>query len=306
MKTRFVVGLCVAVVAAALSSVPAMAQTKVVMAYVPVADFTPLFVAKEMGYFEKQGIAAELVSIPVAPMAPAAITAGSVQIGMTTPPIYLQARSGGLDLEIVSALSWESKANPQMSLIARKGAGITDAKSFEGKKVGVPGLQSLADLVTRKWLKDHGANLAKISFVEVAMPQLIDAMRGSTVDAVAAIEPIGSAAVASGTGELVARQLVDLHDGAVLTFWIANGDWAKANAPAVKGFRTAMAEALVYIKDNTAEAKKIAFKYIKREPATFPTWNPELKASDLAFHESMTRELGFLTADVNLKNIILP
>lgn len=287
-------------------AVPAMAATKVNVATVPVADFTPAFVAKDQGFFEKNGIDGEIVSIPLAPMVPAGIISGSVQIGMTTPPIFLQAIANGLDLDVVSALSWETKDRPQMSLVVRKGSGLKDGKSFEGKKVAVPGLQSLADLTTREWLKKHGADISKVSFVEVAMPQLIDVLRAGTVDAIAAIEPVGGAAVASGAGDFVAHQLVDQKDGAVLTFWIASGDWAKANPQAVKGFRDAMDQATAWIAANPDAAKKVAAKYIKREPATFPTWKSKLTPDDLAFHEGVARDLGFLNAKVDVSGKILP
>ncbi len=287
-------------------AVPAEAATKVSIAYVPVADFTPTFVAKDQGFFDRNGLDADVVSIPLAPMVPAGIVSGSVQIGMTTPPIFLQAVQNGLDLQVVSALSWETKERPQMSLVVRKGSGLKDGKSFEGKKVAVPGLQSLADLTTREWLKKHGADISKISFVEVAMPQLVDVLKAGTVVAIAAIEPVGSAAVASGAGDFVAHQLVDLKDGAVLTFWIASGDWTKANPQAVKGFRDAMDQATAWIGDHPDEAKKIAAKYIKREPATFPTWKTKLTPADLAFHEGVASDLGFLNSKVDVSGRILP
>ena len=305
MRIFSTLALCAAL-GGVYAAAPAQAATKVNVATVPVADFAPAFVAKDKGFFEKNGIDAEIVSIPLAPMVPAGIVSGSVQIGMTTPPIFLQAVANGLDLQVVSALSWETKEHPQMALIARKGSGLKEGKSFEGKKVAVPGLQSLADLTTREWLKKHGADLSKINFVEVAFPQLVDVLKSGTVDAIASIEPVGAAAIASGAGEFVANQLIDQKDGAVITFWIASGDWAKANPQAVKGFRDAMDQATAWIADNPDEAKKVAAKYIKREPAGFPTWKSKMVPADLAFHEDVARDLGFLSAKVDVSGKILP
>jgi NitT/TauT family transport system substrate-binding protein len=296
-----------AAAAAAVLAPPAQAQapTKVDIAYVPVADFIPVYVAQELGLYKKHGLDAKITAIPLAPTIPAAITAGSIQIGMTTPPIFLQARAGGLDLVAVSALSWEFAASPQLTLVAKKGDGIKTAKDFEGKTVAVPGLQSLADATTRKWLKVHGADISKISFVEVGMPQLVDVLKSGTVDAIAAIEPFGSIAIGSGAGVMISHPLEDLHDGAVLVFWIANGAWAKANPKGIAGFRAAMDEAVDYIRANPDKAKAICAKYIKHAPDKFTTWKTALTVADLKFYEDLSRELGFLKGPVNLDDAIL-
>ena len=44
---------------------PAPEMNTVRVAYLPIADYAPLFIAKEEGFFTRQGIDVELVRVPV-------------------------------------------------------------------------------------------------------------------------------------------------------------------------------------------------------------------------------------------------
>jgi NitT/TauT family transport system substrate-binding protein len=58
---------------AAVAMASAHAQTKINIGYSPAADFTPVFAAKDKGYFEKRGLDATLTRIPLASNIPAAM-----------------------------------------------------------------------------------------------------------------------------------------------------------------------------------------------------------------------------------------
>ena len=53
-----------AVILAAIACI-AMAQSKVNIGYSPAADFTPVFAAKDKGFFEKRGLDVTLTRIPL-------------------------------------------------------------------------------------------------------------------------------------------------------------------------------------------------------------------------------------------------
>jgi ABC-type nitrate/sulfonate/bicarbonate transport system substrate-binding protein len=128
----------------------ASAQTKITVAYVPVADFLPAFVAKEKGFFERNGLEVTLKPIIVASNIPPAMVAGDVQIGLGTGPNMMMANENGLDLVSIYGITRDTTENPISSLIVRKSSGIKEAKDFIGKKVAVPGLNSGLDIFTRE------------------------------------------------------------------------------------------------------------------------------------------------------------
>ena len=159
----------IAAALAATTTLPAAAQTKVNIAYVLGVDFLPVFVSKENACFAGKGLDVTLTFIPIANNIPATIVSGSAQIGMTTAPILLQAAENGLDLVAVAGASRMSKSNPTMSVVMRTEVKAATAADLKGRKIGVPGINSLGDIVFRKWLKDNGLKAGEVTTVEAPL-----------------------------------------------------------------------------------------------------------------------------------------
>ena len=101
---RRLFGAVCALVAFATAASAADLQ-KISVGYVPVADFAPLFVAKDKGFFEQHGLDVTLTKILLASNVPGALVAGSLDIGMGTPPMLLVTNESGLDFEAIAAVS---------------------------------------------------------------------------------------------------------------------------------------------------------------------------------------------------------
>lgn len=303
MKVSGLIAAC-AVIALGISGSAAGAQTKVSIGYTAAGDFLPVFVAKEKGLFEKRGLHVTVTRIALASTIPAALMANSVQVGTGTGPGLLQASEGGLDLVTVSGAARQKRDNPTVSVLARKEANIASPADFKGKKVGVPGLNSVIDVVFRKWLKEKGVALDGVTFVEAAFPQMNDLLRGGTLDAVAVLEPFRGKILADGNGVKVADYFSEVKDGMIFGFWIATRTWAETNPAAVKGLRDASNEAIEYIKANPDDAKAIEAKYLGVKFPGFSSFDVEIKPEDLQAYAAIGKELGLLRKDVDAARLI--
>ena len=283
------------------------APTKLRVGYIAAAaDFIPIFVAADKGMFSAQGLDVTLQPVQYATNVPAALVAGSIEIGMTTAPIFAQAREGGLDLLAISGLTLETRANPQLSLLVRKDSPIRTAKDLEGHKVAVPGLNSLFDTALMRWIDTHGGDHRKVTFVEVPMPQLTDVLRGGSVDAIAVIDPFRARSLGDGSAVKVADFLAELHDPSPLAFWIARAEWARANRPVVEAYRRALAAALVFIAANPDETRDIGAKYLHgQRVARFSTWSLALTPEDLVYEAGIETELGLLREKFDAQAAVL-
>jgi NitT/TauT family transport system substrate-binding protein len=282
----------------------ARAQTKVNIGYTASGDFLPAFVAKEMGFFDKRGVDVTLTRIALASTIPAALMANSVQIGTGTGAGLLQAVEGGLDIVAVSGATRERRDNPTISVLARKAARISAPADFKGKKVGVPGLNSVIDVVFRKWLKDKGVAVEQVSLIEAPFPQMNDLLRGGTLDAVTVMEPFRSKIESDGNGVKVADFFSDVQDNMISGFWISTRAWAEANPNVVKGFREGCAEAISYIKANPEKVKAIEAKYLGVRMPGFSSFDVEIKPVDLEAYGRIGKELGLLRENVNAARLI--
>ncbi len=307
MRMSFAFAFAAGALALASLSAPAVAQTKVNIGYPTASDFLPAFIAKEEGCFEKHKIDATMTRMPIVSNIPASLVAGSLQIGMSTPTVMLQAREGGLDLVGIAGGTRMVKANPSMSLVMRKGVDVKTAADVKGKKIGVPGLNSVADVMFRKWLKNNGVKLEDVTFIEATFPQMPDLLKGGTLDGVVVVEPIRSRIVGADIGYRIPEEFyVSVNPDSLLTLWSATGAWAKANPEVIKNFRTCLAEGLASLKANPEKAREIEKKYLGFTTPTYPTMALDLKAEDFVFFANLTKEMGLTRKDVDVKTLVVP
>ena len=306
-KLRY--GLAGIAIAAALGvpATVATAATKINLAHVLGVDFLPVFVAKDNGCFAGKDLDVTLTLVPIVSNIPATLLAGANQIGMTTAPVVLQAVENGLDLVVVAGSSRMSKDNPTMSVVMRQDVKAATAADLKGKRIAVPGINSLGDIVFRKWLKNNGVAAGEVSTVEAPIPQMPDLLKGGTVDGVVIMEPLRSRITGAGTGYRHPQEYYPATaPDSVLTMWISTGAWAKANGPAITAFRGCVADAIASIKAKPDDARKVEEKYLKVTSPTYPVHEATIKPEDLKIHADISTELGLLKKPVDLKAIVLP
>jgi NitT/TauT family transport system substrate-binding protein len=282
----------------------AAAQTKISIGYTAAGDFLPAFVALEKGYFAKRGLDASFTRVALASNIPAALMSKSIDIGTGTGPGLLQAAEGGLDLVAVSGSARQRSDNPTVSLLARKDLNINSPADLKGKKIGVPGLNSVIDVVLRVWLEAKGVPVKQVTLIEASFPQMNDLLRGKTLDAVAVLEPFRSKIEQDGTAVKVSDFFSEVTDNMIFGFWISTRSWADANPKAIKDFREALAEGIAYVKANPDDVKAIEAKYLGVKMPGFSSFDTEIKPADLDVYAKMGKDLGLLRETVNAATLI--
>ncbi len=290
----------------ALTTAAAAEPIKVSIGFPPATDFLAAYVAKEKGIFDKHNIDATMVKIPVVTNIPSAVVSGSIQIGMTTVPVVLQADDGGLDLVLVAGAARHTKEHPFISLLARSDIKYTKPDDLIGKTVGVPGINSVIDVMFRKWLLNNHVPLDKVKVVEGPLPQLPDMLKSGSVDYVCIVDPLRTRIVATKIGTIAAEYFAEVNPDVLVSAWLATGDWVKKNPEAVKDFRMSIDESLDFIRKNPEEAKTIEKKYIGYNSPAFPTFNNKARPEDLIFFLSVGKELNLYRTQLDPKKIVVP
>jgi NitT/TauT family transport system substrate-binding protein len=279
---------------------------KISVGYVPVADFAPLFVAKDKGFFEKHGLDVTLTKILLASNVPGALVAGSLDIGMGTPPMLLVTNESGLDFQAIAAVSRLKKEHPFVSLIARPQANIKEAADLKGKKLGVPGFNSSMDITFRKWLMDRNVKPSDVNFVEAIFPQMHDLLAGGQLDAAIVLEPFRSLILKDGTGVNVRDFFGDLSPDAIAAIWMAKRDWIAAHPDIVSGFRAGLSEGIADLQANPPEFEQIQMKYLGFASPAKPDWSLAISNEDLAFFADVSKQVGLIHQSPQIDKLIAP
>src|SRR6185437_14052272 len=197
-----------------LSLAPAEAATKIRVMYTAVSGYSSAYIAKDQGFFQKRGLDVDLILAPQGGAIIEGLVSGSAENGTPTPTVFLQAVDSGLDMVAIAA----TNAFPEKSksgVLARSEASIHSAQDLIGKKVGVPGINGLLDVVFRQWLANKGIDTRKVTYVEASFPQMGDMLKSGTVDAVVSVDPFYSRIVDSKVGYLVDSYTSVLPDGTI-------------------------------------------------------------------------------------------
>lgn len=313
MRSRMQTTMAAAIMALAWSASPVGAATKITFLYTAVNGFTSVYVAKDQGYLEKHGIDLDLTLAQNGSVISAALIADSAQIGGPTPTVLLQANEQGLDLVVVSG-SYTYPIPPQGGILVRKGSSIKLASDLVGKKVGVPGLGGIIDVLTRKWVQTNGTDYHRIDWIELTFPQMGDALKTGLADAVASVDPFYRRVLDNKDGESIGDWSAVIPPGTMPIVYASTRSWATKNAAAVAAFRASLDDAIAYMKNpaNLPSVRESLAKYTKLPPqaaATVsipPSFDSHAKPDGLKFWIGVSREQGLIKGDPDPATLIAP
>jgi NitT/TauT family transport system substrate-binding protein len=301
------------ILAMTLAASSADAATKITFLYTAVNSWIGIFVAKDQGFLDKRGLDVDLSLAQNGSVISAALVADSAQIGGPTPTVMLQANEQGLDLvEIAGTGAYPLPT--QSGIVARAESGIKTAQDFIGKKVAVPGLGGIIDVLSKKWAQTNGVDFHRIDWIELTFPQMGDALKTGLADGIASVDPFYSRVIESKVGYTIGDYAAVIPAGTVPVVYASTRSWAAKNAAAVKEFRAALREAEAFIRDpaHLEAARASLAKYTKLPPQVAATLtipdhlDIDPKPEGLAFWIVVSREQGLIKGNPDPASLVVP
>jgi NitT/TauT family transport system substrate-binding protein len=295
---------------AMLATGPAVAQTKITVSYGPGYPWMPAFVAKDQGIFAKHGLDVTLQFIAIGSNQPAALIAGTSQLAGLNPTIVLFADEGGADLQIVAGANAQAKTGSSGGAIARTGLAIKAPADYRGKKIGVPGLQSVIHIAFMKWLKDRGVDPGSVTFIEIPINQMNDALKDSRIDIALPAAPFTDQILKAGTGALVADYQADLADPVTIySAWAMTRSYKAAHPEVAPAFKASLREAIDFIAKNEKEARKTLVTYLHLpEPVAMSvglgTFTADMTEAQMQWWVDACKELGLYKGNLSIKAMV--
>lgn len=168
----------------------------------PSASFSPLFVAKEAGLFERYGLASELLYLQGIQITQVHV-AGHVDFTVTGAPLPMRAAVEGADLTLAAS----SIDKFIYKLIVEPS--IAKPADLKGKIIGITTFGSLPDVAIRMVLKKWGMNAdTDVKLIQVGrMSDMVVALSSKKIDAGVISDPTSFQAEKIGM-----RRLLDMAD----------------------------------------------------------------------------------------------
>jgi NitT/TauT family transport system substrate-binding protein len=301
-RRAMAIGVSIGLASAALA--PAHALTQVRVSVLPIFDTANVYAAIQEGYFKDEGLDVTTqsnqqggtVGIP-------GVVAGAYDFAYSATPSILMALQQGLELRIIGGTAGNGKEPPDpAALLVRKGENLQSGKDLEGKTIAVNARNSVQWLFARGWVKAKGGDPDKVTYREVPVPQMIDALKQKQADAAFSIDPFMTVAIRDPAIEVLGWPLSTVLPGTQVANYVVTAETATKRAEVVDGFIRAMRKGAIWINANTGKEPffKLVNAYTKMDPALIAAMvtKPSQLESDVASVQrvqSLMRENGMLS-----------
>lgn len=256
------------------------AQDVVKIGYLRIIMSLPTFVAQEKGFFTEEGLKVELVPFNSGTAIMDALIAGRIDANcgsaMTGHWFAAQAAPDRFKIFLVYGTT-STKDDNSFGVVVKKDSPLKGLKDLEGKRVGTfPGATSvaLARVSIRKKLDPE-----KVTFTEVAPPNMIGALVSGQIDAFFAPEPMGQLAIYHGVGRYLIKSpltLMELQGGFPGMAFSFSAKFLKERPEDAKKVKAAMEKAVDYIRGHEKKVRPYLVTY---------TGLPEPLAKSIPFDE---------------------
>ncbi|MFJ8201459.1 ABC transporter substrate-binding protein [Streptomyces sp. NPDC096152] len=258
--------------------------------------YLPAMLTQRLGYFTAEGLDVQLLSEPAGVQAETALVSGQVQgaVGFYDHTLDLQVK--GKSVESVVQFS---HAPGEVEVVSGKAAGtITSPKDFKGKKLGVTGLGSSTDFLTKYLAVKNGVKVSEFTPVAVgAGPTFISALQKGAIDGGMTTDPT----VATILDKKAGKVLVDMRtpEGSQQALGgpypssslYMQTDWVNSHKDTVQKLANAFVKTLTWM--STHSASEIAAKM----PADYSQGDKALYAQAIKSTLPMFTKDGIMPAD---------
>ena len=234
--------------------------TKITVAEVAHSIFyTPMYVADSLGYFEEEGIDADIILTSGADAVAASVMSGDAEIGFCGSEQSIYIYNGGEKDYLVNFAGLTKRDGSFIIGRTDKEFDIKDLKGshiIAGREGGMPAM-TLAYT-----LNENGIELDELEFdTSIAFASMSGAFIGGTGDYVALFEPTGLQLERQGYGYVVAS-LGELGGEVPYTTFMTKKSYLENNKDIIEGFVSAIQKGLDYtFKSSDKELAEIITDY---------------------------------------------
>ncbi|WP_424357931.1 ABC transporter substrate-binding protein [Methanocella sp. MCL-LM] len=222
--------------------------------WMPTDHHAPAFIASTKKFFENRKINVEFIKFTAGPQIMQQVVAGTIDIGMAGVPPVLAAMDADPTIKIVGAVH-----NNGSALFFKKGLGIKSVADLKGKKIALPSVGSIQDILLRNELAKAGLDYEKDVTIQAPMAggDMIKSLgTDGGVDAALMWEPFATMAVQQGAAEVLlwSEDMMAGHPCDTIT---TSTGFIQSYPDSLKAFLLAHQDGVEFIKTNFEEAAEI-------------------------------------------------
>jgi NitT/TauT family transport system substrate-binding protein len=219
-------------------------------------EFSQAYIAQKKGFFEKYGLAVELIYFQGGSQVIQAMLGGDVPLTVTAGPEGVVAKLQGADIALLAA------NNPTMFFTLFVPPEIKNVGELKGKKAGVSRFGSSSDFCIRYIFKAAGLAEGDVTIVQIGdNPSRLVALKTNAIQTTVFTTPNTVRARKAGFVPLVDAYKLGLkfHGSGIAS----TGAFLRDNLPVVEQFVKGFLEGVAYAKQHREESIRLIKEFLK-------------------------------------------
>ena len=219
-------------------------------------EFSQAYIAQKKGFFEKNGLAVELIYFQGGSQVIQAMLGGDIPLTVTAGPEGVVAKLQGADIVLLSA------NNPTMAFTLFATPDIKKTADLKGRTAGFSRFGSSSDFCIRYILKSAGLSESDVTIVQIGdNPSRLAALKSNAVQATVFTTPNTVRARKAGFVPLVDAYKLGLkfHGSGIA----ANGAFLRDHRPVVEQFFKGFLEGVAYGKQHKEESIRLIKEFLQ-------------------------------------------
>lgn len=275
---------------------------------VPIFAVAAHFAAEKQGYFAQEGVTVTTRPVQGGAVGIPGLVSGSFDILYANSISCLTALERGIDLRFIAEGAPVPKQPPDPgALLIRTGEKLHNGKDFEGKIIGVNAKYDIQWLVMQGWVKKTGGDVSKITYREVPLPSMLDAIKGKQVDGALVLDPFMTVGLGDPAFERAGWPLSTAMPGLPTSFWVVSGSVVGAKAPLIRAYRKAFLDGGRWINANLHKDvyDQLVASYTHTDPKLIAMMVASQQPLDIDVEaarklSALMKENGLLKSDIDI------
>ena len=272
-------------------------------------SFAGAYFAREMGFFEKAGLAVDVQTFPNGSAVSSAIAGNALDVGAATPITLANAVAHDVPFVMIAAGGLSTAKDPNTLLVVAQSSPVRSARDLIGKTVAVTGVRALADALLNVWLTKNGVDAANVSRIEMPGGPMAAAIERGTVAAALINEPARSLALKSGNFRILGDPTSAIAPQILSAAWFTTAAYVQQNGEPVKRFQRAIAAAQRWANTHHDESAAILATYVKGNVDVIRgmvrcEFADQLRVADIQPELDVAFKFGIIPRSVNASDLI--
>lgn len=265
----FISAFLVVVLILSFYSCTSSKKSHIKIGYIPIAECAQIYVAKEMGYFEKEGLEVDLISLSGGAPILDGLMSGSLDVGFSNVVSLIIRRAQDAKFFSVFGGTYETKEFQNHAILVSSSRWKSNPKDvLKGAKIAINTFKNVEEMMVGKYLNSIGLDWSQSSKVEAAFPRMLPLLEAGTIDAASIVEPFITIAKDDSTGKFkwLCNHYLTTTPKTLVATYVSSEKVALDKHEELIKFQRAMQNATNYIHSNEGQTRQIIGKYVKIAP----------------------------------------